>query len=165
MNKYCSKCDKNLELSNFYKRSKSKYYLSICKSCRNKNSKEYISKNKEYVSKRNKAYRERNKEHTLQVKREFQKKYREINKFKVNALNRLRKYQKMLRTPKWVDDEHKWLIQEAYHLAQLRTKVTGIEWHVDHIIPIKGKTVSGLHVINNLQVITAKENLSKNNRY
>jgi 5-methylcytosine-specific restriction endonuclease McrA len=50
---------------------------------------------------------------------------------------------------------------EAHSLRILRDKLTGIKWHVDHIIPLKGKLVSGLHVWNNFAVIPKVENLRK----
>ena len=53
------------------------------------------------------------------------------------------------------------LIEEFYHRAQLLTKETGIKHEVDHVIPLKGKTVCGLHVHDNLQVITKTENIQK----
>lgn len=58
-----------------------------------------------------------------------------------------------------------WMIREAYALAALRTKLTGIKWHVDHIIPLRNSMVCGLHCEKNLQVIPARDNISKGNRF
>ena len=96
---------------------------------------------------------------------EVSRKSRLKNKARVLANKAKHRACKRQRTPKWVDKDHLWLIKEAYDLAVLRTKLTGFSWHVDHIIPLNGKTVSGLHVIENLQVIPGKENLLKNNKY
>lgn len=63
-----------------------------------------------------------------------------------------------IRTPKWAN---MFIIEEAYALADLRTEVMGGIWSVDHIIPLRGKNVSGLHVHNNLRVIPRSVNLRK----
>ena len=69
------------------------------------------------------------------------------------------------RTPAWLTEDDLWAIKETYALAALRTKMLGFAWHVDHIIPLRGRNVSGLHVPENLQVIPAIYNLRKTNKY
>jgi hypothetical protein len=65
-------------------------------------------------------------------------------------------------TPAWADE---FIIGEAYHLAQLRQQICGGVWHVDHVVPLQGRTVCGLHVENNLRVIPGVENMRKGNRH
>lgn len=69
------------------------------------------------------------------------------------------------RMPKWLTPTDKWMIKEAYHIATLRTQATGIIWEVDHIIPLQGKNVSGLHVPANLQIMPKSKNCSKGNKF
>lgn len=81
----------------------------------------------------------------------------------VRALTIKRRLSKINRTPIWLSDDDHWMIKEIYDLASLRSKLTKIKWHVDHIIPLQGKNVSGLHIPWNLQILTAKENIKKRN--
>lgn len=92
-------------------------------------------------------------------------KYRAKNPHKIRAAGAKRRAAKMLRTPRWLSAEQLWMIEQAYELAVLRTKMFGFPWHVDHIIPLQGKLVSGLHVPANLQVIPEMVNLQKSNKF
>ena len=64
--------------------------------------------------------------------------------------------------PEWADLE---MIKIHYQVAEMCEYITGEKYHVDHIVPLRGKNVSGLHIYENLQVLPAKENLSKGNKY
>lgn len=55
------------------------------------------------------------------------------------------------------------LMLRMYELASAY-RLLGLEYHVDHIVPLKGANASGLHVGCNLQLLPAKDNLSKGNR-
>lgn len=72
---------------------------------------------------------------------------------------------KMQRTPAWLTADDFWVLEQAYELAALRTKMLGVQFHVDHILPLQGKYVSGLHVPTNVQVIPWRDNVSKANKY
>ena len=100
-----------------------------------------------------------------QKRAEAGKRYLEGNRAKINAKLQKRYAAKKNRMPKWLSGDDFWLIEQAYELAQLRTQIFGFQWHVDHIVPLQGELVSGLHVPHNLQVIPARDNLSKSNKF
>lgn len=71
---------------------------------------------------------------------------------------------KLQRTPKWLtalDLDH---IRLFYEAASFMSQETGVKFQVDHVLPLRGEEVSGLHVPLNLQVITAEENVKKWNK-
>jgi hypothetical protein len=91
--------------------------------------------------------------------------YKAANPGKVRADTVKRRTAKMHRTPAWLTADDLWMIEQAYELAALRTKLFGFSWHVDHVLPLQGRKVSGLHVPNNLQVIPWNDNVSKSNKF
>lgn len=91
--------------------------------------------------------------------------YKKLNPAKANANKAKRKAAKLQRTPKWLTDVDFERIKAQYRLAETLTKLHNEPWHVDHIIPLQGKMVSGLHVPSNLQVIKGSENCSKQNSF
>ncbi len=70
--------------------------------------------------------------------------------------------QRFLATPPWVE---KLQILALYEQARTLTKETGIKYQVDHVVPLKGKHISGLHCLSNLQIITKDKNLKKSNKF
>lgn len=120
--------------------------------------KRYRDNNKEKVTLANKKYSVANAE-IIRIKRKI---YAQNNKGYINFRTRLRQARKRQATPSWANLDK---IKELYVLAQQLELETGVKYHVDHIIPLTHPLVCGLHVENNLQVITAEENLSKGNKF
>ena len=94
--------------------------------------------------------------------REKQRKHREENTVYYRKKWADYRAMKLQRKPSWAND---FFIEEAYALAKLRTEMTGFPWEVDHIIPLQGELISGLHVENNLQVIPQSVNRVKSNKW
>ena len=87
---------------------------------------------------------------------------REKNKIRKAAMVKRNRVAK----PKWLSAEQMKAIHEIYKDMRTRNRVAGkIEYHVDHVVPLQGKKVSGLHVPWNLQVLPAVENLQKSNNF
>lgn len=86
------------------------------------------------------------------------------NPGKKRNLTAKRQYLKLQRMPKWLSREQLSAIKQFYLDAAYLTHYTKTKFSVDHIVPLQGKNVSGLHVPWNLQLMTLSENCSKNNR-
>jgi hypothetical protein len=166
--KTCAKCKEEKLFSEFYKdNQKSDGYRSYCKICimtYTKNSEnrimDYRKDNKDKIAKRMAKYRDDNKDEiALQMS-----KYRIKNRGKLNAINAKWRAAKIQATPHWLTKEDLQEITEFYKEAQTLKLTTGQEYHVDHIVPLRGENVCGLHVPWNLQILSAYENISKSNK-
>lgn len=93
------------------------------------------------------------------------KRYRQTHPDQATAMAAASVAKRSKRVPKWLTADDKWLLREAYSLAKLRTEMFGFVWEVDHILPLRGETVSGLHVPTNVQVIPKALNRRKRNVY
>lgn len=170
MVKVCSKCGVEKEESSFYSGR-------VCKECRKENRKSRVgckvtaAYNKEYAKTRQQEYTELRKE---QAKVRYQKnkgrmiemnkEWRKNNPEKVRCKEAKRRATKLNATLK-LTCEQEAKIKRLYSLAKFMESCTGLKYHVDHIIPLKGKHVCGLHTPENLQVLRADLNLSKSNSY
>ena len=136
---------------------------------------EWYLRNKELAKERAKAWALANPEKSLKSKQKWRKDnaatHNEINrKWYSKNLDKRAAYQakrraaEIQRTPPWLTQDHLAQIEELYLIAKMFQMYTGELYHVDHIEPLQGKKVSGLHTPWNLQVLPYKENLKKSNK-
>ena len=114
------------------------------------------SNNRQRELDKNAEWRKANKERH----RELIKKWKEKNAPRLMESVRYRQARKRKATPPWLTKEQRAQIVELYQLAAAFNSV-GFPVHVDHIVPLRGKTASGLHVPWNLQLLPASENMAK----
>ena len=117
-------------------------------------------------------YYEANKENVIaraqarpdEDKRRYKKTHKVNNPDMYKEMTSLRRRRFRDATPKWLTENQKMEIRLKYRLAIELSRATGERHAVDHIIPLHGESVCGLHVPWNLQVLTQKDNLAKYNR-
>ena len=184
LSKACTKCGIMRPLDFFPRQKKNKSGRdSRCKSCAAENTKSYRANNPDKVRlsqsrhyKENKAkrdahvrkwkvnnpekykeWRSRTQTHRTNSFREW----RRSNPGKCAAKRARRRAAKKRATPLWVNHKE---IDKIYRLCAEVTEVLGEKHQVDHIIPLQGKSVCGLHVPWNLQILPQNVNASKGNR-
>lgn len=117
----------------------------------------YHAKNAEKIKLNKKKWRAEN----IEYRKKYELEYVENNRDKINAKNSRRRAQLMRAIPLWANFDK---IRSVYSECARITKDTGIEHHVDHIVPLKSKIVCGLHCEDNLQILTGSENSIKHNK-
>jgi hypothetical protein len=118
---------------------------------------EYYERNKDTVIARAQARPD-------EAKNAYKQKYKEANPDMYKELVSLRRRRFRQATPNWLTATQRMEIRLKYRLAIELSRATGIRHAVDHIIPLQGEEVCGLHVPWNLQVIPQTENLKKSNK-
>ena len=179
--KICSKCRQPKDLSQFVKNKQAKdglYYQ--CKFCTKKYRektkdaiKHYQKKYAEIEKQSIKEYQEKWRESNKLYTKEYNKKYKEENRQKIRALKKVyrdkyrgkMKAKKAKRTALKLKATPKWLNKEDFKQIEDFYKNCPKGYEVDHIIPLRGKNINGLHVLWNLQYLTQEENRVKSNKF
>jgi len=165
LKKVCTKCGINKDINEFFTQlNRADGHRSNCKACSKMARHKSYEKHKESETKKAKLWQKNNPEKVKVSHRKSNQKrqadgyfleWSRENKDKVNATRAKYRAAKLKRTPKWVNLE---AIKQFYRKCPKNMQV-------DHIIPLQGITVSGFHVLTNLQYLTKTENCRKSNKY
>jgi hypothetical protein len=162
MSKTCTKCCEEKSTSDFNKRKASRDGLqSRCRSCQYKATLEWKRNNKDKNYSLDKKWVTKNREKVNNICR----RYYQNNRGKELERSALKRANRLKAAPSWLSEDYRKEIKDFYWLAKDLTAVSGEAYHVDHIVPLQGENVCGLHVPWNLQILPADINLSKGNRY
>ena len=153
MERKCLYCEIVFEPSKYTTNIKSQKFCSS--SCRDKYRYHNDPERKEAVKRKVVEWQNENRDRYNERMRRWFKENADVQLPKSLATARIYQLRKRQRVPKWADRK---AIEEFY-------KNCPKGYHVDHKIPLSGKYVSGLHCLDNLQYLPAKENLSKGNKF
>jgi hypothetical protein len=162
--KHCPECNTNKPTEAFSKNS-SRYdgLQGQCKLCRSARRKSDYAKNKGREISVAKVWAKEN----LDAVKAKAKRHRqsEHGSAYYNSKSAKRRANKRNATPAWLTKEQEADIKAMYKLAKKFEKLCNIRYHVDHIVPLAGKDVCGLHVPWNLQILPASVNIAKSNKH
>ena len=165
--KHCSRCKTDKPLDEFLKNKARKDGVSVyCRDCTRSYmvAKDYDKKrwleNRDIESNRSRLYRQENSERLAEYWREKQAKRRREHPEKIIASNARRKLAEKRAIPGWADTKS---IGMMYAKARELSVAFGVDFHVDHIVPLRSKLVCGLHCEANLQLLAADINHRKRN--
>lgn len=160
--KLCTKCKAEKDLPLFGKdKSKKSGYSSCCLECSKKASQVRRDIDPKRSREITKNYRTRNSDKEKARYTRYNKENPEVRAHH----SAKRRAETLDATPVWLTKEQHDDIKAMYALAKKFERLCNTCYHVDHIVPLAGKDVCGLHVPWNLQLLPAKINMTKGNRY
>lgn len=165
--KHCPRCNTDKPLEEFTKNKRRADGLSgWCKACSYEATQTWKHSNQELLRESDSRYGKSEAGRAANKRRLAKRKLRPD--FKIMNTIRSARYRtrKIRRTPAWLTSEDQDGIRYHYSLAAFFTWLSGgfVRYDVDHIIPLSGASVSGLHVPWNLQILRCDLNQSKGNR-
>lgn len=190
--KTCGKCGIRKPASGYYRQSMSRDGLaSQCKECSDARAKAWRASNPDRarairsrwkalnpdeVRRQSRESHQRNPEKSAARKKLYRQKFPEVEKLsngawraenhhRILAANAARRAARKMAAPPWLNESHQDRIRLTYLLASVLSKATGVRHHVDHVIPLCGEIVCGLHVPWNLKAIPAADNIAKRNHF
>jgi hypothetical protein len=159
----CTACRTFKPFSEFYPHKQTRDGLTTkCKTCDLAANRRWRTENKEKRNSQLKRWKQENRH----KQREYSRRWKDQNKARDRAYGKTYEARKSQACPPWGNSKDFYLELAAhYEHAAWLSRVTGGEFHVDHIIPIHSDFVCGLHVPWNLQVLEACDNMAKGSRW
>lgn len=162
--KKCTKCNKIKPLTEFNKMAKAPGGLNYwCRDCYKQLNSDRYDRDKDKIVSRVKKWQKEHPDKERDTLRSSA--WQKANPAKQNAIVAKRNAAKLQRTPKWLSKRQFVEILRFYEKARELTEINKESYEVDHIIPLQGRNVSGLHVPWNLKILTKSENCFKSNKF